>query len=186
MINDQGLPARLVTCALELLAQDGTDAISLRAVARAAGVSAMAPYRHFPDKEALLASVAARGFERLRAALRTADDVAPADDKLVSLAVAYVSFAVQNPALFRLMFGPPRAGSHPELGDAGQSAFSVLAERVAAEADPASRHALTLGCWALVHGLASLFLDGQLHEPASAPDLARDIARAMMHTRSPS
>ena len=169
-----------------LLGQTGADALSLRAVARAAGVSAMAPYRHYPDKEALLAAVAERGFAALRAALQAADRAAeqagPPGDALVAQAVAYVGFALANPALFRLMFGPPRAGAHPGLRDAGDAAFGVLADRVASAAAPAQRGALTLGCWALVHGLACLHLDGQLAGEAgeSAAELTRGVAEAML------
>ena len=165
------------------MAEEGADAVSLRAVARRAGVSAMAPYRHYPDKEALLAAVAVQGFDGLRAALRTADDAAAPGEALAAQAAAYVGYAVDNPALFRLMFGPKRHGVHPELTAAGEIAYAVLAERVAAErpAD-ADRDVLTLGCWSLVHGLASLFLDGQIgEEMAGAPgDVARRVAEVMM------
>ena len=182
------LRTRLVGAALGLLAEDGAHAVSLRAVARRAGVSAMAPYRHYPDKEALLAAVAVQGFDGLRAALRTADDTAAPGQALVAQAAAYVGYAVQNPALFRLMFGHKRLGAHPELTAAGETAYAVLAERVATElpAD-ADREALTLGCWSLVHGLASLFLDGQMGEEMAAAhgDVARRVAEVMMDPRRP-
>lgn len=172
---------------MALLAAEGSDDISLRAVARAAGVSAMAPYRHFPDKAALLAAVAARGFAALRTALQAADDTAEPGGALVAQAVAYVDFAVGNPALFRLMFGPAREGDRLAPRNVGGTAFSVLAGRVAAESAPDERDALTLGCWALVHGLASLVLDGQLAEHAPSPpaDLARRVASAMLAFRPP-
>ncbi len=169
--------------ALDLLRQDGAEAISLRAVARRAGVSAMAPYRHYPDKEALLAAVAALGFERFRDALRSADAAAPAGQALVAQAQAYVGFALQNPALFRLMFGPKRLGAHPELWAAGEAAYGVLADRVAAETPVAAdREARALGCWSLVHGLAMLLLDGRIGDKAaiSADDVTRRVAQAML------
>lgn len=182
------LPAALVSAALDLLAADGADAVSLRAVARRAGVSAMAPYRHYPDKEALLAAVAARGFEGLRDALRAADAAgstgqAPAGHALVAQAAAYVHYARTNPALFRLMFGPRSPGAHPELATAGEAAYAVLAARVAAETPAGSdREAVALGCWSLVHGLALLFLDGRVSEKtaASGDDVARRVAQAML------
>jgi AcrR family transcriptional regulator len=177
------LPTALVGAALDLLAEDGADAISLRAVARRAGVSAMAPYRHYPDKEALLAAVAVQGFNGLRDVLRAADDAAPAGQALVEQAVAYVRYALENPALFRLMFGPKRLGTHPELTTAGEAAYTVLAARVAAEA-PANtdRDARALGCWSLVHGLASLFLDGRISDKTTAldGDVTRRVAEAML------
>ncbi len=178
----------LVGAALDLLAEDGADAVSLRAVARRAGVSAMAPYRHYPDKEALLAAVAVQGFDGLRDALRAVDDAAPAGQALVEQAVAYVRYALENPALFRLMFGPKRVGTHPELMAAGEAAYAALAARVAAEAPAdADRDALALGCWSMVHGLASLFLDGRISDKTGAlsDDVTRGVAAAMLE-RPPS
>ncbi len=177
------LRTALVQAALDLLADDGADAVSLRAVARRAGVSAMAPYRHYPDKEALLAAVAVQGFDGLRDVLRAADDAASAGQALVAQAVAYVRYALENPALFRLMFGPKRLEMHPELAAAGNGAYAVLATRVAAET-PADRDrdARALGCWSLVHGLASLFLDGRIGEKTAASDgdVTRRVAEAML------
>ncbi len=177
------LPAALVSSALDLLATEGADAVSLRAVARQAGVSAMAPYRHFPNKESLLAAVAARGFDALRQALLSADRAAPPGEALVAQAVAYVRFARANPAMFKLMFGPKRLGSHPDLDAAGQAAYAVLADRVAAETqDTVDRQSRALGCWSLVHGLASLILDGRIGDKSAVPDdgLTTRIARAML------
>ncbi len=173
----------LVGVALDLLAEDGADAISLRAVARRAGVSAMAPYRHYADKEALLAAVAVQGFAGLRDRLRAADDMAPAGQALVEQAVAYVRYALENPALFRLMFGAKRLGQHSEMTAAGETAYAVLAARVAAEVPAnADRDARALGCWSLVHGLASLFLDGRISDKtaASDSDVTRRVAEVML------
>lgn len=176
------LRAVLIQAALGLLAEDGADALSLRAVARRAGVSAMTPYRHYPDKEALLAAVAVEGFNGLRDVLREADG-AGSPSPLVAQAAAYVRFATANPALFRLMFGPVRSGDHPGLQAAGDDAYAVLAERVAV-ATPAStdRDALALGCWSFVHGLASLFLDGQVAGKFTAPadEVTRHVAGIML------
>ena len=178
----------LVEAALALLAEGGAEALSLRGVARRAGVSAMAPYRHYPDKEALLAAVAAVGFDGLRDVLRRADAAAMPEAALVAQAVAYVRYAEENPALFRLMFGPPRAGAHPALQAAGETAYAVLAARVAAQGPvDADRDARALGCWSLVHGLASLLLDGRLGDKTTAPrdDLTRRVAEAMLTAAPP-
>jgi AcrR family transcriptional regulator len=174
----------LVNAALALLAEDGADAVSLRAVARRAGVSAMAPYRHYPDKEALLAAVAERGFAGLSEALRVADATAAPGEALVAQAVAYVRYATEHRALFRLMFGPRRLGTHPDLAAAGETAYAVLANRVAAETPTdADREACVLGCWSLVHGLAALVLDGWISEATSDASLTRRIAEAMVQVR---
>ena len=177
------LPTTLLDAALELLTEGGTEALSLRAVARRAGVSAMAPYRHYADKEHLLAAVAAQGFAAFRAALCRADEGAPAGQALVAQAVAYVRFALDNPAMFRLMFGPPRVGRHGELAKSSDSAYGVLANRVAAETPEASdREARVLGCWSLVHGLALLFLDADLAGKVSGSpeEVTRRVAEALL------
>ncbi len=183
-----GLPERLLGAALELLAEGGTEALSLRAVARRAAVSPMAPYRHYPDKEHLLAAVAAQGFAAFGAALRQADEAAAPGRALVDQAVAYVRFALDNPAMFRLMFGPPRLGAHTQLRQAGDSAYGVLASRVAAETpEGVDREAHVLGCWSLVHGLAVLFLDADLagKVAASSEDVTRRVADAMLGVGRP-
>ena len=181
------LPATLIDAALELLAEGGAEALSLRGVARRAGVSPMAPYRHYPDKEHLLAAVAAQGFAAFGAALRQADAAAPPGQALVAQAVAYVGFALANPAMFRLMFGPPRLGAHADLAKAGDAAYGVLAARVAAETpEGADREAHVLGCWSMVHGLALLFLDAGLagKVQASAEDVTRRVATVMLEART--
>ena len=181
------LRSALVAAALDLLAAGGPDALSLRAVARQAGVSAMAPYRHYADKEALLAAVAIHGFKGLQAALSAADAAVPPDAALTEQAVAYVRYALANPALFRLMFGPRQACDHSELITAGKAAYAVLSNRVADQTEPGDREALTLGCWSLVHGLASLFLDGRINEDQPIPNemLVRRVAEAMLLRPNP-
>lgn len=177
------LRAALVEAALALLAADGADAVSLRAVARRVGVSAMAPYRHYPDKAALLAAVAVSGFEGLHAALASADAAAPEGGELVAQAAAYVGYATAHPALFRLMFGPKRMAVHAELAAAGASAYSVLAGRVTANtAGAGDVEARVLGCWSLVHGLAMLFLDERVDwtVAGAADEVARRVAAAML------
>ena len=177
------LASALVQAALDLLSEDGVDAVSLRAVARRAGVSAMAPYRHFPNKESLLAAVAVQGFEALRTTLLAADTAAAPGQALVEQAVAYVAFALANPAMIRLMFGPRHDGPHIELDATGKTAFAVLAKRVAAETpETADRQASAFACWSLVHGLAMLLLDDRLagHTGESIEDFTRRVAGAML------
>ncbi len=180
-----GLPDALVAGALELLHEGGVAALSLRAAARRAGVSATAPYRHFADKEALLAAVATHGFSLLAARLARADaDAESADAALVAQGVAYVQFACDDPALFRLMFGRDQSEAHPGLREAGDRAYAVLAQRVAGMTDATTREDLTLAAWSLVHGLASLLVDGQLGEAVPDPaGLARRISSLLLRIR---
>ena len=147
----------LIAAALAML--EGGEEPSLRAVARAAGVSAMAPYRHFQDKAALLAAVAQRGFAMLYEALSAADQSSDARGALLAQGIAYVAFARAHPALFRLMFASPLGRLVKATEDAGT--YGILAQRVA-ELVPDDAASATLACWSIVHGLATLELDGRL------------------------
>ena len=172
-----GLREALVAAALDLLGEGGIPALSLREAARRAGVSAMAPYRHFADREALLAAVATVGFERLTQVLSAADASARGRDALVAQGVAYVGFACTQPALFRLMFGASSSKSG-NTAAAGATSYAVLAERVASLARPGEAEDWTLACWSIVHGLAMLALDGRLPErEAAATILAERLLR---------
>ena len=173
--HHRDLPQALVRSALEILSEAGVAGLSLRAAARRAKVSAMAPYRHFSDKEALLAAVADYGFRQLTARLTAA--VAGAPDPragLAALGVAYVLFARDEPSLFKLMFGPAieAKSAHPGLDEAGRSCFDAL--RHAAEAAgfsdrPADLDDVSLACWSLVHGLSALIVDGRLIDKDAGP-----------------
>lgn len=172
------LRAALIVAAEALLTRRGAAELSLRGVAREAGVSAMAPYRHFADKDALLAAVAGDGFHQFEARLREATSAAP-DPRagLIAQGVAYVRFAHDQPALFRLMFGPliTKAVALEHLDRDSAPALDALRDAVAAaypEADAQRRDDLVLTCWSMVHGLAGLIVDGRL--PASA-----EVAEAM-------
>lgn len=152
---------------MALVQESGPDALTLRKLAQRLGVSAMAPYRHYPDKEALLAAIAAEGFRRLQARLEAAErsDESPGST-LLREGIAYVLFALDNPALFRLMFGTNRPqGLDPDLDAARAGAFGVLMRHMQASASTDERSARARGCWSLVHGLALLLLDGLLQVP---------------------
>jgi hypothetical protein len=116
--HHRDLRRALTRSALEILSEAGVVGLSLRAATRRAKVSAMAPYRHFADKEALLAAVAEYGFQLLEARLTTATATA-ADPRagLAALGVAYVLFARDEPSLFKLMFGLAieKKSAHPAL-----------------------------------------------------------------------
>jgi AcrR family transcriptional regulator len=168
MASDHGgLRETLVAAALAMLESDAGEP-SLRAVARAAGVSAMAPYRHFADKSALLAAVADRGFTVLRERLLAADGVADPRAALLGQGLAYIAFARAHPALFRLMFATQPGPAKPV--DDTATAYDVLARRVG-ELVPAQPETAALACWSIVHGLATLLLDGRL--PGLGPEQER-------------
>lgn len=153
----------LLAAAANLLRQKGASAVSLREVAKAAGVSHNAPYRHFPSRDALLAAVAAQGFADLRQRLVAAAESAPADERLQALGRAYVRFAVEQRPVFVLMFGGELDKSeHPALAEAASAAFHVLRLAVSAAGASASAPIETVRAWALAHGLAHLVAGGQL------------------------
>jgi AcrR family transcriptional regulator len=131
--------------------KEGVGALSLREVARRAGVSHNAPYRHFPDREALLAGLAAEGFAELGQEL--------ARHSGADGGVAYVRFALAHPERFRLMFGGQIAyDRHPELRKQADAAYVGLEKSFAQLGDEARFAAAAT--WSLVHGLAQLLLDG--------------------------
>jgi AcrR family transcriptional regulator len=169
------LAQALIAATRTLLEEGGPAAVSLREAARRVGVSPTATYRHFKDKNALLAATAADGFDEF--GRRLADAAAAGQNPLAAMGLAYVRFALEQRGLFRLMFGPQLAGraAHPALEQAASAAFARLRSGVEGQA-PTGRdpRLATISAWALVHGLAHLFLDGLLPE-AEADALTRGI-----------
>jgi AcrR family transcriptional regulator len=173
------LRAALLRAALELLEESGATELSLRAVARRAGVAASAPYRHYADRDALVSAVAAVGYRDLAESLAKAHPAPSTPDDLAAVAVAYVQFALQRPALFRVMFSEPcdRDSADRVAATEAISAYvGAIVERAFPGADP---QALATAIWALVHGLAFLHLDGKLD--ASDPTVVADRVRAAVH-----
>jgi len=174
----------LIDASLALIAEEGFSALTLREVARRAGVTHAAPYRHFEDKEALLAAVAEEGFRAMTAQMheRMSRENGPAE-RLAACGVAYVLFAVRHPAHFRVMFGPhfARPALHEGLSTEGSNAFGLLVQSiiqgqqmgVLREGEPLP---LALGAWSLVHGLASLLVDGVLEHAGQGADKAEALA----------
>jgi AcrR family transcriptional regulator len=160
------LKEALLRAALELIAQKGPAGFTFAEAARWAGVSPAAPYRHFRDRDELLASVALRGFEQFELALkRSWDDGRPDVFKAFDrLGKAYLEFARTEPAFYSAMFeaGIPLA-TNPELREAGERAFAVLraaAEQICAQTPVGVRPPammVALHIWAMSHGIASLF-----------------------------
>lgn len=178
------LRAACLRAARELLEEDGRAGLSLRAVARRAGVSPTAPYRHFADRETLVSAVAAEGYRELGGYLAQAHPapVTPAD--LAAVAVAYVQFALAHPALFRVMFSEPCDPGNDERA-AATAAISAYVEAFVRRAFPDVGNdtgALFTAIWALVHGLAFLHLDGKLDD--STPGAVVDRVRAAVHAVS--
>jgi AcrR family transcriptional regulator len=159
----------LIESALALIAEVGPQAFTLREVARRAKVSHNAPYRHFRDKDELLAVLAAEGFDRLTAYMtRDAAAGASALDRFRLSGRGYVEFALDWPQHLHVMFDLPNAAAkYPEHSAAGRAAFeTLLGFVVAAQAEsgmPAGEpHSLALLAWSVVHGVAKLAVSGRL------------------------
>ena len=162
------LRAACVRAAMELLEERGETALSLRAVARRAGVSPAAPYRHYADREALVSAVAAVGYRQLAERLAAAHPSPSTPEQLASVATAYVQFALERPALFRIMFGDPCDRDSDERV-AATAAVSLYVRAIVERSFPqADADAMATAVWALVHGLAFLHLDGKLDAPTPA------------------
>jgi len=151
-----------VEAARRILEAEGPAALSLRAVAREAGVSPAAPYHHFKDKTELLEAVAQGGWEAMFDAIREARRTSGQPDAaLHAIGLAYVNFALNNPALYRLMYDTSRdRTSMPEHASEEESGYvEVQRALVDAGADPNDDLELQLGtiaAWCAVHGLAEM------------------------------
>jgi AcrR family transcriptional regulator len=162
------LKAALIAAGIELLKTRSAEALSLREVARAVGVSATAVYRHFPDKQALLYAICEQTSEALaRVQIEAMRGAVNTREGFVATGRAYVRFALANPAAFRLMMAtrPPQRhfGADAELATA---AMRVLRENVSAllpdGASPTDHRLAAIHAWSLTHGMAMLMLDGQI------------------------
>jgi len=135
--------------------EEGASDLSLRAVARRAGVSHAAPYRHFPNHEALLVELAKEGFVELREEIvSAAAQKASESDRIANIGAAYMRFVARRPALSRLMFGPqlPNRDSFADLTAAADAVGDEIGRAL-------HDSALGLSVWAAVHGLAMLILE---------------------------
>ena len=192
----------LIDTALAMVTEEGAWNFTLREVARRAGVSHAAPYNHFEDKAALLAEVAALGFESLRQALEAAARGHPrsARQAFAGIGAAYVRFGVEHPAHYRLMFGAELADKarHPALHAASEAAFRVLLTGVLERAQASGQvrrgpvHDQALAAWSLVHGLTTHLIDERVSSPGVSTGDVERLARVAsmvlfdgLHTDTP-
>ena len=160
----------LLASAVRLIAEAGPGGFTLREVARRAGVSHNAPYRHFQDRDALLAAVAAQGYLELNdAMLQAANQQSDALIRLKRAGLAYVAFALRRPEHFTIMFETAAFSKelHPEAAAASELAFSTLGNLVEAcettgQMTPGDPLQLALLAWTMVHGIAKLAITGRL------------------------
>lgn len=160
----------LLIAARELLETEGVEGLSLRALAKATGVTQAAPYSHFRDKDDLLAAIAEEGFQRL--ALQMAEDAtgaASTRQRIERLMVSYIRFARENKALFQIMFGRELSDlrKYPTLAMTAGKSYALISTAVAnklqGDVDP---RFMTVTLWSLCHGLTTLIVEQKL-DPAS-------------------
>ena len=159
----------LLGAAVDLIAEVGPSGFTLREVARRAGVSHNAPYRHFSDRDDLMAAVASQGFAQLAAEMKKAAELETEPvRRLKQAGLAYVSFALSRPEHFAVMFDAPVSISkNPGCAESSEKAFGVLRQLVN---DCQQKGALPPGdsldrallSWSVVHGIAKLAIGGRL------------------------
>jgi AcrR family transcriptional regulator len=178
----------LLDATLQLVEEKGPHGFTLRAAARAAGVTPAAAYHHFEDKDALLASVAEEGFGLFAKALEAAarSPATSASERSGNVAVAYVRFAVENPTLFRVMVGIG-VGARFHKGPLrvltiGTYKFmrATLIEGLQERGRRDISNAEVLGWWSVVHGLSFLAIDGHLRGAGRSPKGVELVVRQVI------
>lgn len=163
------LPVTLMDLALEHIAKEGTEKLSLRALAREAGVSPTAPYRHFPTRRCLLAALATRGFRQLQQINdRQEGDATDLQARFMSLGMGYIRFAIENPTAYGIMFGTviEDFSSYPELAEAADASYAPVRRLIEAVLARYPQQGMTVDLlggvtWSAVHGIASLLIFGR-------------------------
>jgi len=175
------LKSALIGSAKQILKEDGANALSLRAIASAVGVSHMAPYSHFKNKKELFQAVAASGFNELASNMEAVrKDLTDPKEVILAYGGEYIRFAIDNPQLYRLMLGQaesasnrksePKLSQKPqvsiELEASSKKLYSLLRDAFALETDDQAKvKAQALGAWSMVHGMAALIIEGHISIP---------------------
>ncbi|WP_329332638.1 TetR/AcrR family transcriptional regulator [Streptomyces sp. NBC_00663] len=180
--SETGLRARLVDVGVELVAREGVQALTLREIARRAGVSHGAPRRYFPTHLELLSAIARRGFGELaeRAVTAVGDGTARPRAQLTELAGAYLAFALENPGMYELMFRHDLLESgHLGLRDTSLPLFGRLVELVGRVRPDVDARSVAGALWANLHGIAQLWGWGSLQLATGADDFVPLLRSAL-------
>jgi AcrR family transcriptional regulator len=187
------LKAALIDEAVELITERGVRRFSVAELSRRLGVTVAAPYRHFANRDELLAAVAVRALHAFEKALSArSSQTDPPEQRLAAMAAGYVRFAAEQPALFGVVFGVglDKKGRHPELRQAYEDVEGVLTACVAelCPGDPDAAEQLTDAIGATAHGFAALLTDqpGTLGaaDIDRAAEQAANATRALIHGRA--
>ncbi|MFD9430213.1 TetR/AcrR family transcriptional regulator [Streptomyces sp. NPDC060002] len=179
---DPDLRTRLVDVGVDLVSQEGAGALTLREIARRAGVSHGAPRRHFPTHLELLSAIAHRGFAQLgsRVSAAPSDGTADPRARLNELARAYLEFAMANPGMYELMFRHDLLESgHLRLRDTSLPLFGVLVDLVGRVRPDCDARSVAGALWANLHGIAQLWRWGSLQLATGADDFAPLLRTAL-------
>ncbi len=171
-----------------MISEGGAASVTMRAIGGRLGVSRAAPYRHFPDKTALLIAVAVQGFERLRGRLESIAADSPSRlDRLLRMGEEYVRFALEHPAHYRLMWGKEAIArqDEPELREAAGALLQHLvgvieSHQTRGEIGPGDSRARAYVAWSAVHGLASLLIEGQIDPKVDVEGLIRQTTETLL------
>lgn len=183
------LRAALVEEAAAMISEGGATSVTMRAIGGRLGVSRAAPYRHFPDKTALLVAVAVDGFRRLNQRLRADGPGTPGSsvERLRHMGEQYVRFALENPAHYRLMYGREALArqDHPELRQAAGDLLEHLVGVIGVhqqrrEIERKDPRAQAYVAWSAVHGLASLLIERQIDPNVDVDALIRQTTRTLL------
>jgi AcrR family transcriptional regulator len=162
------------------LEAEGVETLSLRALADAAKVSRMAPYRHFADKAALVEALAQAGFDDLRQKMIEADK-ADAREALQEYAVVYVEFALSHPNLFAIMYGSGIPTPDPDTTSPEASVLALVSDRVGQVVPKPRAAEARLAGWSLMHGLAMLLANGRVRQcPEDIAGTVRGLLSALL------
>jgi len=174
------LRADLLSAGHVILKEDGIDALSLRAVARRANVSSMAPYRHFEDKQALLAAIAIEGYQKLRELCHNALSVEGNEAKVRAVSRWYFNFATEDPQMYHLIFSNhiKTVDDHPDLLAATDATNCALRRLMRELTSLEKANLAALSLWSLLHGFCSLYIDNEITsdlEPRAGQGKAYEI-----------
>lgn len=172
-----------------MISEGGTASVTMRAIGSRLGVSRGAPYRHFPDKTALLVAVAVEGFKRLNRRLRAGDtgDSPSSVEQLRRMGEQYVRFALEHPAHYRLMYGKEALArqDQPELRKAAGALLENLVDVIRVhqergEIEGGDPRAQAYVAWSAVHGLASLLIEKQIDPNVDVDELIRQTTQTLL------
>lgn len=183
------LRSALIAAAREALETMPPDQVTLKSLATRLGVSQPAPYRHFSNREALLAAVAADGFTRFRTALIASTEDAPPGEAFERSGLAYLQFGRENMGVYRLMFASkiPVTADDAALEQAGTAAFNILLDSVEPHVPPGHAPVIAIWIWSTLHGLVMLEAEGLNSGPlhsVNPADVIRQMARTFGQSRA--